>query len=203
MCDMSQISLRRNATTNFINSTRKSILESTRKGMSSGDSFLQMTRGRVRSLLQHTSSPTRPNEAKSDADELSKIRGRLQMTRLPRSDTKLENVTVGTPPREIPAKTTMSIEEATANQNEHNHPPPLPPQSTPLKTARMARPKMSGMATQLGFFVGAPEGSCGLSEVYKASNEAANILVEEIIAEEDAAYSINMTVEEIMKLYQD
>ena len=195
MCDMSQISLRRNATTNFINSTRNSILESTRKGMSSGDSFLQMTRGRVRSFLQHTSSPTRPNEAKSDADELSKIRGRLQMTRLPRSDTKLENVTVGTPPREIPAKTTMSIEEATAIQNEHNHPPPLPPQSTPLKTARMARPKMSGMTTLFGTSVGAGEGSCGLSEVYKASNEAANILVEGIIAEEDAVDSINIFVE--------
>ena len=99
--------------------------------------------------------------------------------------------------RDIPANT-MSIEEATAIQNEHNHPPPLPPQSTPLKTARMARPKMSGMTTLFGTSVGTGEGSCGLSEVYKASNEAANILVEGIIAEEDAVDSINIFVEGII-----
>ena len=169
MCDMSQTNLRRNATISFINSTGNSILQSTRKGISSGDSFLQMTRGRVRSYLQLTSSPTRPNEATSDADELSKIRGRLQVTKIPRSDTKLENMIVGTPPKipEISAKT-MSIEEATAIQNEHNHPPPLPLQSTALTTARMTKPKMSGTTTLFGTFVGAEEGSCGSPEVYKA-----------------------------------
>ena len=85
-----------------------------------------MTGGRVRSFLQHTSSPTRPNEATSDADELSKICDRLQNeTRLPNSDIKLENVIVETShAREIPAKM-MSIEEAKAIQNKHHHPKPL------------------------------------------------------------------------------
>ena len=212
--------------TNFINSTRISILESTRKGTSSGDSFLQMTRGRVRSFLQHTSSPTRPNEATSDADELSKIYGRHQkVTRLPHSDIKPENMIVGTfhtETRNIPAKM-MSIEEATAIKNEHYHPKPLPLQSTFIRTARgqMMRDmawysdrgisvgvcggpsrarSMSGTATRIG----TTEGLSGLSDEDKASIEAAtNILAEEIKAEEDAEASINETVEEIMKLYQD
>ena len=188
---MSQTSSRRNAMMSFINSTRNSILESTRNGTSSRNSFLQMTQGKVRSFLQLTYSPTRPNEATSDADEMSKTYGRhLKMTRRPHSDLKPENMIVGTfHTRNIPVKT-MSIEEATAIQNEHNHPPPLPLQSTPLTTAPMTRPKMSGMTTLFGTSVGEFEGSCGLSEEDKASIEAAtNKFVEGIKAEEDAEAS--------------
>ena len=129
----------------------------------------------MRSTLQHTLSPPQSNEATSHEDELSKIYGRhQQVTRLPRSDTKLENMMVGTPPkiREIPAKM-MSIEEAKAIKIEHDHPKPLPLQSTSLRTAQMTRPTMSGIATEVGTLIGAFEGSSGLSEEDKASIEAA------------------------------
>ena len=159
MCDMSQTNLRRNATISFINSTGNSILQSTRRGISSRNSFLQTMQGRIRSYLPLTSSPTRPNEATSDADELSKIRGRLQVTRLPRSDTKLENMIVGRTShatREIPANT-MSIEQAKAIKFKHNHPKHSPPRRT-----------------------------SGLSDEDSASIEdAKNIIVEEIISFEE------------------
>ena len=144
----------------------------------------------MRSTLQHTPSPPQSNEATSHEDELSKIYGRHQkVTRLPHSDIKPENVIVGTPPkiREIPAKM-MSIEEATAIQNEHHHPPPLPLHHPFLITARIARSMNNQLAHK--------EGSSGVSDEDKTSIEAAkNILVEGIIAYEA---SINVLVEEII-----
>ena len=92
----------------------------------------------------------------------------------------------------------MSIEEAKAIKIEHDHPKPLPLQSTSLRTAQMTRPTMSGIATEVGTLIGAFEGSSGLSEEDKASIEAAtNKFVEGIKAEEDAEASINEFVEEI------
>ena len=79
----------------------------------------------------------------------------------------------GTPRRrEIPVNT-MSIEEAKAIKIEHDHPIPLPLQSTSLRTAQMTRSTMSGIATQVGISVGAFKGLGGLSDEDKASIEAA------------------------------
>ena len=96
MCDMSQTSSQRYATMNFFTSSGNSILQTTRRGISSGNSLFQTTRTRLRSILKHTSSPPRPNEATSDADELSELRGRLQHeTELLHTDMKPENVILG------------------------------------------------------------------------------------------------------------